>query len=83
MFDRQGTQSGDCCPTKKRFRGEGREHTSLYTLYRREGEGECDVMEVERNTRDGEGESNDQVIIIVVIEGDGMEGGMKVEWTTK
>lgn len=31
-------------------------------------------MEVERNKRDGEGESNDQVIIIVVIEGDGMEG---------
>ena len=32
------------------------------------------MMEVERNTRDGEGESNGQVIIIVVTEGDGMEG---------
>ena len=59
MTDRELNQE-IVVPRRRGSGGRGREHTSLYTLYRREGEGECDVMEVERNTRDGEGESNDQ-----------------------
>ena len=74
---RQGIQSGDCCPTKRRGSGGGEGEGTYLVIYT--------VQERERDKRercDGNQEKQEtvrervmtRVIIIVVIDGDGMEG---------